>query len=146
MTLFPVGFLGHVVKARAAQYLLLLLAGLPIYICSTGSLPLAFSLYWQGFSPGAILVFLLSGPASNITSLVLIRKTLGPKVFWLYLTSVICFALGAGVVLDLFSPKLDLKPPLTLREHFGLGHIAAALVLGLLLLRGTFRKRACRPD
>jgi len=97
MSIFPAGFLGHLVRPRAAQYLLLLLAGIPIYICSTGSLPLAFSLYWQGFSLGSVLIFLLSGPASNVTSLVLIRKTLGPKVFWLYLFSVSGFALGAGL-------------------------------------------------
>ncbi len=144
-TLFPPGFLGRLIPHGPLQYLVLLLAGMPIYMCSTGSLPLAFSLYLQGFSPGSLLVFLLSGPATNVTSLVVIRKVLGGRIFVLYTVSLVIFALLAGVLFDLLGAKLAFRLPQE-RESLSWVHYIMAFVLGLLLLWHLCRSFKARPS
>lgn len=112
----------------------MLLAGIPLYMCSTGSLPLAFGFYLQGFSPGSLLVFLLSGPATNATSLVIIKETLGKRVFVLYLTSLVVFSLLAGIALDLLGTKFSLRGAITEGKTLSWVNTLSALVLGALLV------------
>ena len=138
-TVFPAGFLGQYVPTRPGQYLLMLLAGVPIYICSTGSLPLAYSLYLQGFSPGSLLVFLMSGPATNVTSLVVIRKILGGRVLMVYLISLVGFALLAASLFDLLGPKIHLKPSAPLAEGISPVKSVSAAILGSLLVYHLWR-------
>ena len=59
--------------------IIMLLLGLPTYVCATASVPLAFALYTKGFSLGAMLVFLMTGPATNITTMSVIYKILVRK-------------------------------------------------------------------
>ena len=47
----------------------MLLISIPLYTCATASIPLAFVFHTSGFSMGAILVFLMAGPATNITTM-----------------------------------------------------------------------------
>ena len=44
----------------------MLFIGIPVYICATASTPIAAALITSGLSPGAALVFLLAGPATNL--------------------------------------------------------------------------------
>ncbi len=144
-TLLPPGFLGAKIPSGMRQYLFMLLAGIPIYTCSTGSLPLAYSFYLQGFSPGSLLIFLMSGPATNVTSLLVVRKLFGWRAFLIYASSLITMALVAGTSLDLVLQKLSLplKPPVLPEEGLSLTKEASALILvGLLfyhLLRPYLR-------
>ncbi|NPA48993.1 MAG: permease [Thermodesulfobacteria bacterium] len=135
-TLLPPGFLGEKVPPGFKQYLVMLLAGVPVYMCSTGSLPLAYSFYLQGFSPGSLLVFLMSGPATNVTSLVVVKKIFGPRAFLIYAGSLIGGALLAGSLLDLMIARLriPLLAPALPEETLPLYKVVAALVLGGLLL------------
>ena len=82
--------------------LIMLLLGLPTYVCATASVPLAFALYTKGFSLGAMLVFLMTGPATNITTMSVIYKILGRKNLLIYLGSIIFCSIGAGLILDFF--------------------------------------------
>ncbi|MFM2480832.1 SO_0444 family Cu/Zn efflux transporter [Celerinatantimonas sp. YJH-8] len=79
--------------------LIMAVIGVPMYICATGSTPLAAGFLIAGISPGAVLVFLLAGPATNIATLALIRKEMGLRVLSCYLTGVIgtAFIFGAGL-------------------------------------------------
>ncbi len=80
--------------------LLVLLISVPMYVCATASTPLAHAMLFAGVSPGTVLVFLLAGPASNIASLVLVRKELGGRAFVAYLFGVCGVSVLLGLALD----------------------------------------------
>lgn len=80
--------------------LVMMAVGIPIYVCASASVPVAAALLGAGISPGAALVFLMTGPATNAAGLVTIWKTLGRRTAMLYLLTVAVCALGAGLLLD----------------------------------------------
>lgn len=80
--------------------LLFLIIGIPMYICATASTPVAAGLMLAGVSPGAALVFLLAGPATNIGTLGIVRNLLGTKTLWVYLISMGVVTLASGLILD----------------------------------------------
>jgi uncharacterized membrane protein YraQ (UPF0718 family) len=80
--------------------LIMLAAGIPLYICATASTPIAAALILKGVSPGAALVFLLAGPATNVTSLTVLFGLLGKRATAVYLTSIAVVSIGCGLVLD----------------------------------------------
>lgn len=82
--------------------LAMLAVGIPLYICATSSTPLAFSLVAAGLSPGAALVLLLSGPATNAATISWALKDLGVRALIIYLVTIAVFALGAGIAFDAF--------------------------------------------
>ncbi len=71
---------------------------IPLYICATASTPVAAALAMKGLSPGAALVFLLAGPATNAASLTVIAKILGKKAAGIYLSSIIICSIILGVI------------------------------------------------
>jgi hypothetical protein len=81
-------------------YLTALIVGIPLYICATSSTPLAAVLLGAGFPPGAVLVFLMVGPATNIATLTVTRKILGMASTVRYLLSIVVVSLLLGLVLD----------------------------------------------
>jgi uncharacterized membrane protein YraQ (UPF0718 family) len=80
--------------------LLMLLLGVPLYICATASTPVAAALILKGVSPGAALVFLLVGPATNIASLSVLLGLLGKRAVSIYLGSIAVVSVTAGLILD----------------------------------------------
>ncbi len=80
--------------------LVMLAAGIPLYICATASTPIAAALILKGVSPGAALVFLLVGPATNVTSLTVLLKILGKRATLIYLLAIALCAVFAGLALD----------------------------------------------
>ena len=80
--------------------LIMLLVGIPMYICATASTPVAAALILKGVSPGAALVFLLVGPATNVTSLSVLYGLLGKRATVIYLVMLSLFAVLSGLVLD----------------------------------------------
>ncbi len=87
--------------------LLMVVIGLPMYICSTSSIPIAVSLVLKGLSPGAAFVFLFTGPVTNMASLAIIVKTMGKKITALYVSSVIVASIVCGMIFDLLCEKLN---------------------------------------
>lgn len=83
-----------------APMLLMLAVGVPLYMCASASTPIAAALLAKGISPGAALVFLLAGPATNAATLVLLGRTFGRRFIRIYLVSVVAGALLAGLALD----------------------------------------------
>jgi len=75
---------------------------IPLYICASASTPLAASLVISGFSPGAAVIFLLCGPATNITNLVVLRKFIGTRGMIINLMSVSLTALAASYLVDFY--------------------------------------------
>ena len=86
--------------------LIMLAAGLPLYICATASTPLAAALLAAGMSPGAVLVFLLVGPATNIASIGILSRELGIRALGLYLTGISVCAVILGLTTDVFLSNL----------------------------------------
>lgn len=80
--------------------LLMLLFGIPLYVCATASVPIGAVLLLKGVSPGAVFVFLMAGPATNITAIISLFKIIGKKAVMIYLFSVVVSALFFGFVLD----------------------------------------------
>ena len=80
--------------------LIMLAVGIPLYICATASTPIAAALILKGVSPGAALVFLLAGPATNITSLTVLFGVLGKRATVIYLAAIALFAVAFGLLVD----------------------------------------------
>lgn len=76
------------------------LVGVPMYICATASTPIAAGLLATGLSPGAVLVFLMAGPATNISTMGMIHKEMGPRTLVLYLFSVVSASIGFGYAVN----------------------------------------------
>ena len=81
--------------------LVMLMVGLPMYVCATSSTPIAAALVLKGLNPGAALVFLLAGPATNIASLSMVSGLLGKRSLLIYLGSIAACSLALGVVTDM---------------------------------------------
>lgn len=84
--------------------LMVLVASVPLYVCATGSVPIAAILLMKGLSPGAVLVFLMAGPATNMATITVIGKALGRKTLLIYLGSIIGGALLFGTLTNLLIP------------------------------------------
>lgn len=85
--------------------LVVLAISIPMYVCATGSIPIAAALMLKGITPGAALVMLMAGPASNMASILVIRKGLGRKTLWIYLLSITIGAIACGLLMDYCMPK-----------------------------------------
>lgn len=83
---------------------LVLCIAIPMYICATGSIPIAVALMLKGLTPGAALVLLMAGPACNMASILVINKVLGRKTLAVYLLSIFACAIFWGSMVDLVLP------------------------------------------
>lgn len=124
--------------------LLVIAIGLPMYVCSTSSIPIALSLIAKGLSPGAAFVFLFAGPVSNIASILVLSKALGKKNIVLYIFSVVVAAVGFGLLFDLLYQRFNF----TLQGNLSLGsagaageyfNYAAALVFFVITVKGIYK-------
>ncbi|MFC1844368.1 SO_0444 family Cu/Zn efflux transporter [Thermodesulfobacteriota bacterium] len=89
--------------------LIMLLVGIPMYICATASTPVAAALILKGVSPGAALVFLLVGPATNVTSLSVLFGLLGKRATAIYLITLSIFAVLSGLAVDVIYSRLGIS-------------------------------------
>lgn len=116
-------------------YLAALGISLPLYVCATSSLPLAFALLTQGFPAGAAVVLLIAGPATNIATLAVLRRTLGWRTVVIYLFNIALGALAAGWLYDLLSGGVltGAQAAVTGVEKTAvLSHLSGAVLMGLL--------------
>lgn len=85
--------------------LFVLVFSIPMYLCATGSIPIALALMFKGLTPGAALVLLMAGPASNAASILVVGKVLGRRSMLLYLISIITGAVLFGFGIDYLLPR-----------------------------------------
>lgn len=95
-----------------ASMLLVLLFAIPMYLCATGSIPIAVALMLKGLSPGTALVLLMAGPAVNVASLLVIGKVMGRKSLFTYLFSIVGCAILFGLGIDYLLPREWFTMPL----------------------------------
>ena len=123
--------------------LLVLCIAIPMYICATGSIPIAVALMMKGLTPGAALVLLMAGPACNMASILVINKTLGRRSLALYLVSIITMAILWGHVVDYLLPAEWFQMALSvgrccIEESTSWLNWSSTIVLGLLLLNALW--------
>ncbi len=107
--LIPPDMFGKYLGSGLPAMLIMLAVGIPLYICATASTPIAAALILKGVSPGAALVFLLAGPATNIASLTVLTGVLGKRATAIYLTSIAVCAVGFGLIVDLVYASLGIS-------------------------------------
>ena len=98
--LVPDGFFADKLGTGIFPMFVMMLIGIPMYVCATASVPIAAALMLKGVSPGAALVFLMTGPATNAASIVTIWKIMGRATALTYLAAVAGCALLSGIILD----------------------------------------------
>ncbi len=120
--------------------IIILIVAVPMYVCATGSIPIAVALMMKGMSPGTALVLLMAGPAANIASMMVIGKVLGKKTFIIYLSTLVIGAISCGLFIDNFLPAnwFDVSSFSTMATHHHGGtfyyiKIACSFVLFFLL-------------
>lgn len=106
ITIFlPDGFFATFSDRPLLNMLLVLALSVPMYICATGSIPIAAALMLKGLSPGAALVLLMAGPATNLAAILVIGKVLGRRTLFLYLAAIVAGAVGFGLATDYLLPR-----------------------------------------
>ncbi len=142
-------WLPGVESARAAAgsplvYLVMLALGVPVYVCAVASTPVAVGLIAGGVSPGAALVFLLAGPATNIASLFVLRGEFGNRLLAAYLAVLGVMSLAAGVLFDrLPGTPVDVASAVAAGAHHHVSpvHRAATVVFLALFAWSVHRTR-----
>ena len=96
----PDEFFLHFGSQPLLQMLVILIVAVPMYICSTGSIPVAAALILKGLSPGAALVMLMAGPAVNLASILVVRKAMGRRFTGIYLLVIVVFSILFGLLVN----------------------------------------------
>ncbi|OEU67970.1 MAG: permease [Desulfovibrio sp. S3730MH75] len=107
--LIPDGFIEKNLGDGFLPLLIMLAAAIPLYVCATASTPIAAALALKGLSPGAALVFLLAGPATNAASFTVVAKLLGKRSAFIYLGTIIACSLTLGMLTNWLYYSLGLS-------------------------------------
>ncbi len=142
--LVPEDLFTGVLSGGLIGMLAMMLFGIPVYVCATASVPIAAALMMKGVSPGAALVFLMTGPATNAAGIAAVWKMMGRRTALIYLATVAGTALLSGLLLDLlleFTP-LTIDVPCHIEEANPLWGSLSAVVLIAVLLWPSLRNVA----
>lgn len=146
--LLPADFFSMFKGYGFIEILVVLAASIPIYVCATGSIPIAAVLLMKGVSPGAALVFLMAGPATNVATMTVIGKTMGRKSLFIYLGSITGGAIIFGLLTNWLIPVDFIMSKMT-HMHGGEAHemlpkwvgISSAVVLAISIVSGYILER-----
>ncbi len=146
--LVPESFFTSYLGNEYLEMLLIMVAAIPLYVCATGSVPIAAILMLKGLSPGAAIVFLMAGPATNAATMTVIGNVFGRRTLVLYLSSIIAGAYMFGIMVNEFLPREWFLNPLAQfhagpHEHGFLPHwleIGSSLLLVGLILYALYNK------
>lgn len=125
------------------SYLIVLAIAIPLYVCATASVPIGASLILIGFSPGAVLLFLSAGPATNAVTISVIYKILGKKSLAIYLGSIIIGSIIFGFLIDVMFSDLaiNIKEIMHHQEDANLISIISSIILLGLIFKYIFPKK-----
>lgn len=137
--------------------LIVLAFAIPMYLCATGSIPIAVALMMKGLSPGTALVLLMAGPAVNAASMLVVGKVLGKRTLFIYILSIIAGAIAFGLGIDHLLPREIFTAPVVQMEECcgtsaGWFNITCSIVLALLVVNAMilrFRRKdecGCHGD
>ncbi len=145
--LVPENFFADRMGGSMAAMFLMLLIGIPLYVCSSGSVPIALAFIKAGISPGAVLIFLITGPATNAATLTTLWKIIGRKQLIVFLVTLSLCALSAGFIMNSMGLHLSVVEQACKSDmHTGWFEYLCTTVLIGILIKGMLpekRKSAC---
>lgn len=140
-------FTNSFISTGIVGMLLLVLVGIPMYVCATASIPIAVSLIMKGFSPGVAFVFLAAGPATNAASIVVLSKVLGKKTTVVFIAVITVFSILFGLILDwiFVVGGFDIHAQMSHAHNHGMANynwfdISISIVFLILILMSIYRK------
>lgn len=147
--LLPDGFFSMFKGYGIFEILIVLAASVPLYICATGSIPIAAVLLMKGVSPGAALVFMMAGPATNVATITVLAKTMGKKSLFIYLGSIIGGAIFFGLLTNWLIPADFIMSKMNHNHGEGMAHemlpawigITSSVILIVSIISGYFIER-----
>ncbi|MDD3637885.1 MAG: permease [Bacteroidales bacterium] len=142
--IIPDSFFEQYIGNSILEMLVILIASVPLYVCATASVPLAAVLLLKGLSPGAVLVFLMAGPATNAATMTVLWKTLGKKSTLIYMATIIGGSLLFGFLINqLPTAWFAVSLPGAGHEHHLIPEwlqLSSTILLMLLLANGFYQK------
>lgn len=123
--------------------LLILIIGVPLYICASATTPIAAGLVLKGMSPGTALILLLVGPATNISNIAVMQKYIGKRGVLINIICIVLVALICGSLTDYLYDEFSWSVNFKVASHqhessnFLLDQFFA-IILSVLVLRGVF--------
>ena len=141
----PESFIETYLGSGFKAMFIMLVIGIPMYVCATASIPIAAALMLKGMNPGAAFVFLVAGPATNIVTMVIVARNLGKISLLIYLGSIALCSITLGLFLDriyvFFYQDQTARMMLQYREMVpGVVGITASIVLVILIIYSFIRK------
>jgi len=139
----PDDFFTNYVSDGIGGMLLMIIAGIPLYVCATASIPIAVALMIKGLSPGAAFVFLAAGPATNAATITLITNAMGKKVVTIYLSVIAVGAILAGYALNFVYSFINVDPVKQIAHqhvHVSISTYLISGFFGVLVLLSLLRK------
>jgi len=142
--LVPDGFFAEKLGTGIFAMVVMMFLGIPVYVCATASVPIAAALIMKGLTPGAAIVFLMTGPATNAASFLTIWKTLGSRTAIAYLLAVAGCALLSGILLDYIALVVNFD---IVAHHHGwmlpdaIKYPSAIVLIGVLAVGAISKKR-----
>jgi len=128
--------------------LVMLAAGIPMYVCATSSTPIAAALILKGLNPGAALVFLLAGPATNAATMTIVKSIFNTRALVIYLSMIALCSLGMGMAADWIYRIMAVNPQAVVGQAgeiipFGVQLVSAVTLTGLIGFNGisSLRRR-----
>jgi HflK protein len=147
MALLPEGFFARFLPSEPISFLAMAVAGAMTYVCASASTPLAAAMVAGGLNPGAALVYLLTGPATNPATLLIVGRLFGRRTVAIYLGTVFAASLGAGFIVNRFLPVAPPPPQPAMLTSFLRAVIETSSAVALLALTAfVLRQRGIRRD
>lgn len=142
-SLVPDYWIATEIGSGITAYLFMLILSLPIYVCATFSTPVAAAMVLKGLSPGAALIFLIAGPATNVATLTTLAGILNKRALFIYIFAIIVCALVFAFFTDYLYSLLNLTPQLSWSSvsesnNTETAYVISSAILAALLGRAVF--------
>jgi hypothetical protein len=142
----PDDFFVAFAKYPILAMLVVVVIAVPMYVCATGSIPIALSLMLKGLTPGVAFVFLMAGPAVNFASYTLLSRTMGKRNTIIYIAIIAVSAICVGLIIDYLLPSSWFIPQLPsmhacCSNHLSWFNTICSILLGLMLIYAFLIKR-----
>jgi uncharacterized membrane protein YraQ (UPF0718 family) len=141
--LVPDNFFEKYLGSSFLSMIVMLIFGVPIYMCAASSTPIAAALILKGLNPGAALVFLLAGPATNAGTIAAVGKFLGKRMMLIYLGTIVFSSVLLGFILNGIYGALNISPAAVVGQASELLpeslKIAGSLILLFRILKNLWR-------
>ncbi|UZP66314.1 SO_0444 family Cu/Zn efflux transporter [Desulfovibrio mangrovi] len=133
-TFLPISFIENYVGDGLFGMMLMVIVGVPMYVCATASTPIAAALALKGLSPGAALVFLLAGPATNAATITVVSRMLGKRVAAVYVASIAVVSVLLGLAVNQVYGVLGFSVSNWVHATEEHGHSFIAVISALVLI------------